>query len=279
MPIELQLPDQFNVAAYFLDQNLTPERRDRVAVIQGDRQATYGELADAANRAGNTLLSLGVEPEQRVLLLLHDTLEYPAAFWGAIKMGAVPIPTNTLMRSADYAYFLNDSRARALIVDESLWPEVARVRDQLRFLRHVLVVGEAPVGTLPWTELLAKAPAELSPFESSKDDAAFWFFSSGSTGFPKGAVHLQHDMVYAAECYGKRTLGIRPDDRVLSAAKLFFAYGLGNSLYFPFSVGATAVYHKPRPTPEAMFEAIDRYRPTLFFGVPTLYAGLLAVPP
>ncbi|HEX2171029.1 MAG TPA: AMP-binding protein, partial [Dehalococcoidia bacterium] len=146
MQIDLNLPDQFNVASYFLDQNLTPDRRDRVAVIEGERQATYDEIADLANRAGNVFLSLGVEPEQRVLLLLHDTIEYPAAFWGAIKIGAVPIPTNTLMRPSDYAYFLNDSRAKVAVVDEALWPQVAEVRDRLKFLRHVVVVGRAPEG-------------------------------------------------------------------------------------------------------------------------------------
>lgn len=278
MSVTIELPEAFNVATYFLEANLTTERRDRLAIIEGDRQATYGDLAALANRAGNALRSLGVEAENRVLLLLHDTIEFPAAFWGAIRIGAVPIPTNTLMRPPDYAYFLNDSRAKVLVVDASLWPAVAEIRDQLRFLQHVVVVGEAPPGTLAWQDLIDAASDTLETFPTHRDDAAFWLYSSGSTGFPKGAVHLQHDMVYAAECYGKQTLGIRPDDRVLSAAKLFFAYGLGNSLYFPFSVGATAVYFKARPTPETMFETIRAQRPTLFFGVPTLYAAMLAVP-
>ena len=271
------LPAQFNVATYFVDRNIEEGRALAPAFFCEERTLTYGDVAELAARAGNAFLELGVEMEDRVLLMCLDSPEFVAAFWGAIKIGAVPVPVNTLLRGQDYLYVLNDSRARVAVVSAPLLAEVGPVLGQARFLAHVLVAGGGGHGHLSWEQRLAKASSTLEPAPTSRDDPAFWLYSSGSTGFPKGAVHLHHDMVVCQETYAKHVLGIGPTDRVFSAAKLFFAYGLGNAGYFPMGVGAQSVLYPHRPTPESVFELLTRYRPTLFFGVPTLYAGMLAV--
>jgi benzoate-CoA ligase family protein len=273
----VQLPDVFNVATEFIDRHLAEGRASRTALHCEGHSLTYGQVAEMVNRVGNALRDLGVEMENRVLLLLYDGPEFVAGFFGAIKSGAVPVAVNTMMRAQDYAYFLNDSRAKVLIAHRPLWDEVAKVRDQLTYLRHVVIIGEPEPGQHAFDDWLARASPALEPAPTSKDDTAFWLYSSGSTGFPKGAVHLQHDMVYCADLYARQVLGIGPDDVTFSAAKLFFAYGLGNNLYFPFRVGASAILHPGRPLPETMFDIISRQRPTIFFGVPTLYAGMLAM--
>ena len=274
----ISIPEAYNAAADFVDRHVAEGRADKVALICGDRRLTFRQVQEMTNRAGNALLQLGVEMEQRVLILCLDCPEWVAAFWGAMKIGAVPVPVNTMMRAADYAYFLNDSRARVLVVSDVLWPEVEKVREELKFLRHIVIVGQPTAGPIPFDEWVAKASPELEPARTSRDDAAFWLYSSGSTGFPKGTVHLHHDIVYTTDLYARPTLGIIERDVTFSAAKLFFAYGLGNNLTFPFRVGAAAVLYPGRPLPDAMFETIHTYRPTIFYGVPTLYAAMLQVP-
>src|SRR5262245_25137381 len=271
------LPAQFNVATYFVDRHVDEGRVDAPAFFCENRTLTYGDVADLANRAGNALRDLGVEMEDRVLILCLDAPEFLAAFWGAIKLGAVPIPVNTMMRGPDYLYFLDDSRARVAVISAPLLTEAGPVLGQAKFLKHVLVAGGSGHGHLSWEDQLARASSRLEPAPTSRDDPAFWLYSSGSTGFPKGAVHLHHDMVICQETYARQVLGLRPTDRVFSAAKLFFAYGLGNAGYFPMGVGAQSVLYPHRPTPESVFEVLARHRPTLFFGVPTLYAAMLAV--
>ena len=276
----VEVPEQFNVAAYFVDRNVAEGRGDQVAIFSGERQLTYREVLEQVNRAGNALRALDVRIENRVLLLLLDGPEFVAAFFGAIKIGAVPIPTNTLLKPPDYEYLLNDSRAVVAVVSEALLPQLQAVpRERLRYLRHVVVVGANPPGTLSYERLLAAAAPELEPEPMSRDDAAFWLYSSGTTGFPKGAVHAHRDMVVCAELYAKGILGITARDRTFSVAKLFFAYGLGNALYFPFAVGASTVLFPGPPTPANVYEQIERFRPTLFFSVPTNYGMLLATPP
>jgi benzoate-CoA ligase len=276
------IPDQFNAATVFLDGNLAEGRGAKTAIYYEGETYTYAQIAELANRVGNGLLELGVEMEQRVALLLLDSPQFAASFFGAMKIGAVPIPMNTMLHPKDYVYLLNDSRAKVLIIHASLWQSVRQVLPQLQYLRHTVVVGlggEAETSTVHdferWT---SKASSQLEAAKTSKDDSAFWLYSSGSTGFPKGCVHLQHDMVYSTEYFARPIVGLSEKDIGFSASKLFFAYGLGNGLYFPFGVGASVVHYPGRPVAEDVFKVIEKYRPTVFFGVPTLYASMLAVP-
>ena len=272
------IPDQFNVATYFVDRNVEQGRGGNVAIEYGDQRITYREVLGNVNRFGNALKSaLDVRIEERVALLLLDCPEYAYSFFGAIKIGAVPIPISTLFKPADYEYILNDSRARVVVVSEALLPQLQAIeRQNLPYLRHIVVVGKAPTGTHGFDELLSGVSSELEPQPTSKDDAAFWLYSSGSTGAPKGCVHLHHDMLVCTELYARGVLGITEQDRCFSVAKLFFAYGLGNGLYFPFGVGATTILFPGPPSAPNVFEVVNKHRPTLFFSVPTNYAMLLA---
>ncbi len=272
------LPDEFNAAIYFVDRHLQEGRGQKIAIEAEAATLTYRQLAEGVNRAGNGLRELGVRIEERVLLLLLDVPEFALSFFGAIKIGAVPVPVNTLLKPADYQYILNNSRARVAIVSESLYPQIKAIpKAELRYLEHIMVVGsEPPQGTLHFGELVEKNSAQLEAEPTSKDDAAFWLYSSGSTGFPKACVHLQHDMVVCAERYAKGILGMTEHDRCFSVAKLFFAYGLGNGLYFPLAVGGTSILWPGSPKPPHVFEIIERQRPTLFFSVPSNFAALLA---
>jgi benzoate-CoA ligase len=272
------LPERFNVAAHFVDRNVAEGRGGRPAFVTEGRTLTYADLLELTNRTGNALRALGVGRGDRVFLACLDSPEFLGTFWGAIKLGAVPVPVNTLLRSADYLYQLNDSQAKVAVVSEPLLGEVGPALHEAKQLKHVLVGGGPPGRHRSLEELQAQASPELEPAPTSRDDPAFWLYSSGSTGFPKGAVHLQHDMVICSETYAKQVLGIRESDRVFSAPKLFFAYGLGNAGYFPLAVGAHAVLYPQRPAPQAVFEVIARHKPTLFFGVPTLFAAMLAIP-
>jgi 4-hydroxybenzoate-CoA ligase len=276
MHFDLNLPENFNAADHFVDRNIREGRGQKTAVLCRDKAFTYAQIQAGMNKVGNALKGLGVRMENRVALLLLDTEIYPQAFFGAIKIGAVPICLNTLMRPKDYLYFLNDSRARVLIVDADLWANIEPIKDKIRFLENIIVVGgQTPAGAMSFDTFIASASDQLDPAPTTPDDACFWLYSSGSTGQPKGTIHLQHDIVYATETYGKQVLGVKEKDICFSAAKLFFAYGLGNGLYFPFGVGATAVYMPVRPTPASVYETIEHYKPTLFFGVPTLYGAML----
>ena len=269
------LPVRFNAAAHFVDRNVAEGRGASPAFLCEGQTLSYADLQALANRTGNALRSLGVETADRVVMICLDGPEFLGTFWGAIKIGAVPVPVNTLLRAADYRHVLHDSQARVAVVSAPLLAEAAPALRESSST-HVLVAGpHEPF--LSWEAHVRPASATLDAAPTSRDDPAFWLYSSGSTGPPKGAVHLQHDMFVCAETYARQVLGIRSTDRVFSAAKLFFAYGLGNAGYFPLSVGAQSVLFAPRPTPEATFEVIARYRPTLFFAVPTLYAGMLAL--
>src|SRR5881397_405970 len=245
------LPAQFNVAAWFVDRNVTEGRGASPAFLYEHRTLTYADVQELVNRTGNALLELGVEMETRVLMLCLDAPEFIGTFWGAIKIVAV--------------------------ISAPLLAEAAPALVEAKRLNHVLIAGGNHGQFMSFEDRIAKASATLEAAPTSRDDAAYWQYSSGSTGFPKGAVHLHHDMVVCCETYGKQVLAIQPSDRVYSAAKLFFAYGLGATGFLPMSVGAQSVLTPHRPTPESVFETIARYRPTLFFGVPTLYAGMLAV--
>ncbi|HXW04453.1 MAG TPA: benzoate-CoA ligase family protein [Vicinamibacterales bacterium] len=272
----MAIPDRFNVADYLVARHVREGRGDRVALLTDDGTTTYAALEGLVNRAGNALKQLGVLPEQRVALVLHDGLSFYAGFLGAILIGAVPVPINTLLRRADFHYILDDAGAVAAIVSGPILDELLPV-DGFADLTHVLVSG-APAGGLPSFEaLVAASDPALAPANTHRDDPAFWLYSSGSTGRPKGAVHLQHDIICTIDGYARGVLGMTEEDRCLSAARLFFAYGLGNSLSFPLGVGGQAALVPERPTPEGMFQAIQRFRPTIFFAVPTLFAAMLQV--
>jgi benzoate-CoA ligase family protein len=273
----ISLPEIFNAASYFVDRNVLEGRGRKIAIECGDEQVSYQQLLERTNRAGNALRELGVRPEERVLLILPDSPEFLYGFFGAIKMGAVAVPTNTQSKPHEYEYILNDSRARVALVSESLLPQLRLIpRERLRHLREIVIVGESSDDGNGLRERMDAASPDLEAEPTSKDDAAFWLYSSGSTGVPKGCVHLHHDMVVCSELYAKGILRMNERDRCYSVARLFFAYGLGNAGYFPLSCGATTILSPARPAPAAIYANIERYRPTLFFSVPTNYAALLA---
>ena len=273
----VELPDIYNAATTFVDENITQGRGDRVAIYYQDETITYQEVYEKVNRTGNALKELGVEIEHRVLLALPDSPEFAYSFFGAIKIGAVPIPTNPWMAAKDYQYLINDSRARAIIVHESVLPEIAKIWDNTRYLKHILVVGQSKERARSYQDLIAQASDYLEPEPTYRDDVGFWGYTSGSTGLPKGAVHLQHDMITISDLFVKPVLGMNENDRCFSASKLFFSYGLGNSLYFPFRFGASTVLWPEKPDPEKILQVIDKYKPTFFFSVPTLYARFLRI--
>jgi benzoate-CoA ligase len=271
---DLGIPEIFNAAAHFVDRNVARGRGPHIAIECGAERVTYDEVLAHVNRVGSALRQeLGVRAGDRILLLMYDGPDFVYSFFGAIKIGAVPVPLNTLWKPADYAYVVTDSGASALIVSEALLPQVGRIP-----LRHVVVSG-ATDGSSARTrlaDLAAAGSTQLDAASTSRDAPAFWLYSSGSTGRPKGCVHLQHDMAVCAALYGRQVLGIRPEDRTFSVAKLFFAYGLGNALYFPFSVGATTILWPGPPAPQHVYDVIEHHRPTLFYTVPTGYSMMLA---
>ena len=267
----------YNAAADLLQRNLQAGRRDKIAYIDDQGSYTYGELADRAGRFAHGLKRLGVAQEHRILLALHDSIDFPTAFLGAVQAGVVPVCVNTLLTTPDYEYMLQDSRAQVLVVSEALWPVFATsVERGLPDLKRVIVSGKTAAGQTTFARLLAESETDRSFAMTTADDMCFWLYSSGSTGAPKGTVHAHSSLMQTAELYGKRILGIREDDVVFSAAKLFFAYGLGNGLSFPISVGATTILMAERATPTAVFARLTQHRPTIFYGVPTLYAAMLA---
>jgi 4-hydroxybenzoate-CoA ligase len=284
-PVE-PTPHPFN-ASSIVDGNLERGFADRIALIEADgarRKITYRELARRMNRAGNALKSLGLEIEQRVLMCMLDTIDFPPMFFGAMKMGAVPIPVNTLLTSQEYDFMLRDSRARILVVSGALFSKFQPILSNQPFLRAI-IISDPPAGMNPSAErmhdlsaLLDDASEALEPFATTSDDIAFWLYSSGSTGRPKGAVHLHAHISRTAELFGRGILEMKEDDVVFSAAKLFFAYGLGNGMSFPFSAGASTVLLSDRPTPPIVLRILKEHAPTIYFGVPTLYASILADP-
>ena len=275
-PTKFSFAQPFNVAVPFIDNHLEEGREEKVAIQCGDETVTFGHLAERVDRCGNALLDQGLVPGDRLMMVLKDTPAFFYLFWGAIKAGIVPVPTNTLLRSDDYAFMTEKTKCRGICYS---WEYQTEVGPALKKVIHqpdtVLIEGSID-SELPTLQSITDAASPyLAPFPAAAKDDCFWLFSSGSTGKPKAVVHRHCDMVVTSELYGVRCLRINQEDRFYSAAKLFFAYGLGNAMTLPLWIGGTTVLDSRKPTPETTFENIGRHRPSLYFGVPTLYSALL----
>jgi 4-hydroxybenzoate-CoA ligase len=267
----------YNAAVDFVDRNVAEGRGDKTAFVDPSRNLTYGELRDAAARIGPMLARLGIEPENRIALVLLDTIEFPVLFWGAIRAGIIPVLLNTRLTADQYRYLLEDSRAKAVFVSAALLPELQEATKDLPTLKTLVVVGGGPDYLPRLDRLLAAENEGSAPARTCADEVAYWLYSSGTTGMPKGVMHVHSSLKVIAQAAGTR-IGYREDDVVFSAPKVFFAYGLGNAIICPMWVGATSVFYPERPTPQTVFETLRAYQPSLFFGVPTLYAAILADP-
>ena len=269
---------EYNAAVDFVDRNVAEGRGGKTACIDPSRNLTYGQLRDAAARVGPMLARFGVEPENRIAMILLDTVDFPILFWGAIRAGMVPIPLNTRLTAEQIRYVLEDSRAKIAFVSTALLAVVEAAAQGLPTLKHVVVVGGGP-DRLPRLDALLAAEREpAAPARTCADEIAYWLYSSGTTGMPKGVMHVHSSPMTMARLAGQDRIGVREDDVVFSAPKLFFAYGLGNAILCPMSVGATSVFYPERPTPQTVFETLRGHQPTMFYAVPTLYAAILADP-
>jgi benzoate-CoA ligase len=279
-------PERFNMADYFLYHNLEEGREHKVCLYFEDKVWTYGETAIRSNKVGNALRDLGLEIEQRILIVLPDCPEFIWSWFGATRIGAVITMVNPLLPSDDYKYYLDYTRARVAIIHQSLLTTFAEAARGSRYLRAVLVVGDedwkpeaaSQNGAARWLSFndpVLAAPDDCAPADTHRDDIAIWLFTSGSTGKPKGAVHLQHDLPYNTEVFAKSTMGVNADDVTVSVPKLFFGYATGTNLLFPFAVGGATALFAERSTPEKMFEVIKRYQPTILTTVPTMINGMV----
>jgi benzoate-CoA ligase len=283
------IPRRYNFAADILERNIKAGRADKPAFIDPRGTWTYGVLADRVARFAASLRALGVRREERVLIALLDTIDWPTAFLGCLKAGVIAVPVNTLMTEDDYRFMLAHSRARVLVVSDALYPRFQKLIGESRDLEHVVVSGEvvhsasktrvnALMGHKSFEDLIESAMAEAHTAPTVRDDIAFWLYTSGSTGKPKGAVHVHADLKITDDLYGGPFLEITERDVCYSVAKLFFAYGLGNALTFPMSAGACTVLLPDRPTPDGVAALLRQHPVTVFYAVPTFYAAFLASP-
>jgi 4-hydroxybenzoate-CoA ligase len=274
----------YNAVSEFVDANVERGLGDKAAFTDSERALTYAQLQARSCQLASAWKAMGLDAESRIMLVLHDTVDYPVAFWGAIRAGIIPIPINTLLTAEQYAYLLADSRAAAVVVAAPLARTILSIRHRLPHLRAVIVVGASGRehadlrDVLFFEDVLAKG--EPTPFSAPtmSDEVALWMYTSGSTGDPKAVKHVHTSLMAVAKLMGQGVIGIGADDVAFSAAKLSFSYGLGNAMAFPLWVGASAVLLPDRPTPQAVLATLRRHRPTIFYGVPSLYAALLAQP-
>ncbi len=285
-PPQITIPRRYNAAHDLLARNAAwPDKTAFINAVSGDK-LSYGELVRQSHQFASALRAQGFAPESRVLIAMLDTPDWPVVFLGCILAGVVPVAANTLLTTADFEFMLRDSRAQGLLVSDVLLPAFEPLIGHIDTLKTVIVAGDPETNDLslnsltiqPLALLIRAQPATELVADTCADDACFWLYSSGSTGAPKGTVHLHSHLIQTAELYGRGVLGIAHSDVVYSAAKLFFAYGLGNALTFPMAVGATTVLLPARPTPLDVFIILKNFKPTIFYGVPTLYAALLADP-
>jgi benzoate-CoA ligase len=281
--VNISFPEHFNMADYFLYHNLEEGRENKVCLYFEDQKWTYGEVARLSNQTGNALRELGANIEDRVLMVLPDCPEFVWTWFGAARIGSVITMVNPLLPAADYEYYLDYTRAKVAIIHHSVLKTFAEAAASARYLRSVLVVGDAESPentTIKWTsfdQTVNGVSEECSPADTRRDDIAIWLFTSGSTGHPKGAVHLQHDLPYNTEVFAKATMGVNADDLTVSVPKLFFGYATGTNLLFPFAVGGATALFAERSTAEKMFEVIKRYKPTILTTVPTMINSMLNV--
>jgi benzoate-CoA ligase len=282
----IEFPEKFNMADYFLYHNLEEGRENKTCLYFQDLSFSYGDVARMSNRVGNALREFGLQMEERVLIALPDCPEFVWTWLGAARIGAVITMVNPLLPADDYKYYLEYTRARVAVVHQSLLKSFAEAGESAKYLRAVLVVGDKDELEHFESKKVSFACASFSssalscsdqcvPADTHRDDIAIWLFTSGSTGHPKGAVHLQHDLPFNTEVFAKRTVGVNENDLTVSVPKLFFGYATGTNLLFPFAVGAATALFSERSTPEKMFEVIERYRPTILTTVPTMINGML----
>jgi 4-hydroxybenzoate-CoA ligase len=267
----------YNAAIEFVDRNVAEGRGDKSAFIDSSRNLTYGELRDNAARIGPMLARMGIEQEDRIALVMLDTVDFPVLFWGAIRAGIVPVLVNTRLTVDQYRYLFEDSRAKAVFVSTALLPMVQEAAQDLPNIKEIVVVGGGPASVPRLDTLLAAENEGSAPARTSADEVAYWLYSSGTTGMPKGTMHVHSTPMNIARTSGQTRIGIREDDVIYSAAKLFFAYGIG-TMFCTTWAGATMVLYPERPTPQTVFEMLRGFQPTIFFAVPTLYAAILADP-
>ncbi|MCS7280368.1 MAG: benzoate-CoA ligase family protein [Desulfobacterota bacterium] len=273
--LDYKVPDFFNQVDLLLERHIREERGGNVAIYYGDQGITYADLYLSVNRLGNSLKNLGIEPEDRILIILNDSPEFITAYLASMKIGAVPCPVNTLAQPKDYVFFASDSRSKALFVNFEHYEKIREIKKEVPSLKHVIIVGGSEKGTINYSELISKGSSELQVETTSKDDMAFWMYTSGTTGVPKGVIHLHHDICYYIPPFAELILGITEKDVIFATSKMFFSYGRNASLEIPLLYGASVILWPKWPRPEDIIELIETKRPSIFFSVPTFYNAIL----